>query len=143
LSQPLSRHQPSHRDYRSQPLSRISQPFRWILLLPRYLCRYLRRGLGLSRYLDPALRATDKHGSNREAFSIFSEFDDAPPLPTAAARSRNGGVFHHPGRDGAERREVLFPDDPTVAQSAAVLLKEQARRRAVNFGPPLDNADRD
>jgi hypothetical protein len=37
-----------------------------------------------------------------------------------------------------------FRDDPTVAPSAAVLLKEQARRRAVNFaGPLVDKADRD
>jgi hypothetical protein len=37
-----------------------------------------------------------------------------------------------------------FRDDPTVAPSAAVLLKEQARRRAVNFAAPLvDKADRD
>jgi hypothetical protein len=35
-----------------------------------------------------------------------------------------------------------FPDGPTVAPSAAVLLKKQARRRAVNFaGPRLDKAD--
>jgi hypothetical protein len=37
-----------------------------------------------------------------------------------------------------------FRDDPTVADSAAVLLKERARRRAVSFaGPLLDKADRD
>jgi hypothetical protein len=36
-----------------------------------------------------------------------------------------------------------FRDDPTVAPSAAVMLKEQALRRAVNFaGPLLDKADR-
>jgi hypothetical protein len=36
-----------------------------------------------------------------------------------------------------------FRDDPTVAPSAVVLFKEQARR-TVNFaGPLLDNADRD
>jgi hypothetical protein len=37
-----------------------------------------------------------------------------------------------------------FQDDATVAPSAAVLLKERARRRgAVSFaGPPLDKADR-
>jgi hypothetical protein len=35
-----------------------------------------------------------------------------------------------------------FPDGPTVAPSAVVLLKKQARRRAVNFaGPLLDKAD--
>jgi hypothetical protein len=35
-----------------------------------------------------------------------------------------------------------FPDGPTVAPSAAVLLKEHARRRAVNYaGSLLDRAD--
>jgi hypothetical protein len=35
-----------------------------------------------------------------------------------------------------------FRDDPTVAPSAAVLIKEQARRRAVNFaGPLVDKAN--
>jgi hypothetical protein len=35
-----------------------------------------------------------------------------------------------------------FRDDPTVAPSAAVLLKEHARRRAANFaGSLLDRAD--
>jgi hypothetical protein len=35
-----------------------------------------------------------------------------------------------------------FEDDVTVAPSAAVMLKEQARRRAVNFaGPLLDRVD--
>ena len=35
-----------------------------------------------------------------------------------------------------------FPDGPTVAPSAAVLLKERARRRAMSFaGPLLDKID--
>jgi hypothetical protein len=35
-----------------------------------------------------------------------------------------------------------FRDDPAVAPSAAVMFKEQARRRTVNFaGPLLDKAD--
>jgi hypothetical protein len=37
-----------------------------------------------------------------------------------------------------------FRDDPTVAPSTAVRLKEQAKRSAVNFAGPLgDKADRD
>jgi hypothetical protein len=36
-----------------------------------------------------------------------------------------------------------FQDGPTVAPSDTVLLKEQARRRAMNFAGPLLKADRD
>jgi hypothetical protein len=60
-----------------------------------------------------------------------------PPLSADLARRRNGGVVRCPGRDGAELAWFYFRDDPTVAPSAAVLLKEQARRRAVNFAGSL------
>jgi hypothetical protein len=53
------------------------------------------------------------------------------------------GCFIVQDAAGQDFAWFYFPDDPTVSRSAAVLLKDKARRRAVNFaGPLLGKADR-
>ena len=60
------------------------------------------------------------------------------------ALSKWQGVSSVQDATGQNVAWFYFRDDPTVAPSAAVLLKQRARRRAVNFaGPLLDEADRD
>jgi hypothetical protein len=68
---------------------------------------------------------------------------------TSAASGRPGATSRLAGcfvvQDAARQNVAwfYFRDDRTVAQSAAFLLKERAKRRAVNFaGPLLDKADR-
>jgi hypothetical protein len=52
------------------------------------------------------------------------------------------GCFTVQDATGQSVAWFYFPDGPSVAPSAAVLLKEQARRRALNFaGPLLDKVD--
>jgi hypothetical protein len=54
------------------------------------------------------------------------------------------GCFTVQDATGQNVAWFYFPDGPTVAPSAAELLKERARRRAQSFASPLlDKADRD
>jgi hypothetical protein len=52
------------------------------------------------------------------------------------------GYFTVQDATGQNVAWFYFPDGPTVAPSAAELLKERARRRAISFaGPLLDKVD--
>jgi hypothetical protein len=55
------------------------------------------------------------------------------PLSAAVERGRASRQLHRPGRDGEKRGLVPFRNDPGIAQSVAVLFKEEARQRAMNF----------
>jgi hypothetical protein len=63
--------------------------------------------------------------------------DDRPSFPTSWSVFETTGYFVVQDATGRNVAWFYFRDDPTVARSAAVLLKEQARRRAVNFAGPL------
>jgi hypothetical protein len=66
------------------------------------------------------------------------------PFPPPWRVVEMAGCFVVQDAAGQNVAWFYFRDDPMVAESAAVLLKERAKQRAVTFaGPLLDKADRD